>query len=185
IPDAYYVLGSTNKPLTEKQKREQEQIIKAKKEEKVKRIEDNRIKAQTEYFNCGSPCKHHPYLTKKNIYAYYGVKVASQNYSYEDAVKITKFRMRKGELIIPAVSLDKVFMTYQRITTTGRKFMATATASKGAMYPIGVWLGNDTKRVFLCEGYATGATLYESLTDLVMVCFSLNNLMYLCEEIAE
>lgn len=183
IPDEYFVLDSKTKPMTEKEKREKEKRERLERERQEKLREENRLKAQQEYFDCGKQCKFHDYLQRKNVFPYYGVKLSEKTYSYEDATKVTKFRMRKGELIIPIVSLEKKFLSYQRIMTSGKKLMATATSQKGGIYPIGMWLGNKTKRVYLCEGYATGATLYEAVNDLVMVCFSIGNIIFVCEEI--
>lgn len=181
--DAFFTPDSPNRVMTEEEKKEQRIKLEKQQQERERANKESRDKAYQEYLACGVPCKFHDYLKVKNVHAYYGVKVATQTFSEPDEENIIRFRIRKGELIIPVVNLKKSFMTYQRITRQGKKFMAGKTPKRGGIYPIGLWMFNNTKRVILCEGYATGATIYEATGDVVLVCFDIGNIRAVCEQL--
>src|SRR5690606_37055855 len=92
------------------------------------------------------------------------------------------YRICKGEMIIPIISLDKKFMGYQRIRTDGRKLQCRDGLKNKGFFPLGGWNSKKTKKVVLCEGYATGATLYEATGLTVFVCFDVGNVQALATQ---
>ncbi len=182
--DKFFIPDADQKELSAEERRKQRK----EKQLRDKQIEiiaaKNREIVYKEYLACGIPCKHHSYLEKKNVYPYYGVKYATKSFTYDDE-GIERFRIRKGDLIIPIVSLEKEFLSYQRINHQGKKLMAKDSSKSGGIYPIGLWEQNQKQRVILCEGYATGASLYEATRETVLVCFDLGNIRIVCEKLRQ
>lgn len=125
----------------------------------------------------------HKYLIKKNVPAGRGLIICNKNLkisSYYNQFKTLEkdkdyFYLRKGDLLIPAINLDLEFVTYQRITETGVKLQRIDISTVGAFYCIGDWR-TSTKRIYLCEGYATGYSLYLATNGVVFVCFDVHNI---------
>lgn len=138
---------------------------------------------QDEFFEVGVPLKFHPYLESKNVFAYYGLRYATRTVT-EEICGETKTRIAKGDLLMPIMSLDKQFMSYQRINAKGKKMLCRNGSKKGGVYPIGRW-NAQTTRVILCEGYATGATIHEATHETVFVCLDINNVITVAQELKE
>lgn len=181
--DVFFVPDKPNKVMSAQEKQALQKRNEENERERQRQNNEAKARAYSEYLECGVPCKYHDYLKKKNIHPYYGVKVATKSISELNDEGITVFRIKKGDLIIPLVNAKKEFMTYQRITATGKKLMAGQTPKRGGFYPIGLWEYNATKRVILCEGYATGASIYEATQDVVLVCFDIGNIRAVCEQL--
>jgi len=96
----------------------------------------------------------HPYLINKGIKSY-GLKAY------------------KGSLAIQLVDSKGTIQGLQFIDKTGSKRFVTGTAKKGHYFPIG---GNPKTVLYLAEGYATAATIYEATGEPVAVCFDAGNL---------
>lgn len=125
----------------------------------------------------------HKYLIKKNVPAGRGLIICNKNLkinSYYNQFKTFEkdkdyYYLRKGDLLIPAINLDRDFVTYQRITDMGVKLQRIDISTVGAFYCIGDWR-TTTKRIYLCEGYATGYSLYLGTKGVVFVCFDVHNI---------
>lgn len=125
----------------------------------------------------------HKYLMKKNVPAGRGLIICNKNLkieSYYNRFKTDEnsknyYYLRKGDLLIPAINLDLEFVTYQRITDSGVKLQRIDISTVGAFYCLGDWR-TSTKRIFLCEGYATGYSLYLATNGVVFVCFDVHNI---------
>lgn len=103
-----------------------------------------------------NPAKNdHPYLTRKKIKSY-GL-------------------LQDGELLyIPAYNQDGQIQTHQTIDPTGKKRFLKGASKKGSFYPI----GETTNTVYLCEGYATGATVHHITGKQVFVAFDSGNMIH-------
>lgn len=181
----FFVPDKPQKQMTAQEKHELRIKNEKKEQERQRKNEECKEKAYSEYLECGVPCKFHDYLKNKNVHPYYGVKIATKSFTELDADGVTVFRIKKGELIIPLVTINKRFTSYQRITSNGKKLMAGKTPKRGGFYPIGLWQYQATKRIILCEGYATGASLFEATNYLVFVCFDIGNIRTVCEQLRE
>jgi putative DNA primase/helicase len=164
-------------------KKQQENKIKREKIEAERKYKACQT-AQNEYINAAVPCKQHNYLNVKNILAHYGVKICTQTISYVENGN-TIFRMVKGDLIIPIISLDKKFMGYQRIRPDGVKLQCRDGLKRLGFFPMGGWNPTKKQKIVLCEGYATGATIYECTGYTTFVCFDVGNIQALATEMAQ
>lgn len=97
---------------------------------------------------------HHPYLVRKQVPAH------------------TLRQTPDGMLVLPIYGDDGEVQSVQIIDDNGKKlFIKNAPTGMGRMY-IGINMG----RTILCEGYATGATIYDAIPEQVCVTFSLGNM---------
>lgn len=103
----------------------------------------------------------HPYLIKKNIQAH-GAKV------------------RNERLVVPVYDVDNALHGLQYIDENGGKKFEPGTAVKGNFSYI---LGDESKPIHICEGYATAATIHEITGATVIVAFFCGNLMPVAEAI--
>ena len=100
----------------------------------------------------------HPYLIKKRIVV--------------PAIWVTK----KNHLVIPLLDIAGNIRSLQFISPTGEKKFLTGGAIKGNFYQL--WNGSNNE-IVICEGYATGVTLYKhyALNSSVVVAFNAGNLL--------
>ncbi len=99
----------------------------------------------------------HPYLKRKQVGAY-GIQQSG------------------NLLLIPLCDLDGTLHSVQTIDTDGNKRFLAGTPKRGKFHLIGDTLTHP-QGVYLCEGYATGASLYEAYHLPVLVCFDAGNLL--------
>lgn len=111
------------------------------------------IKAQR-IWDRASFVQTHPYLTKKRISA--------------DGLKGTV----SGSLIIPLSDTDGKIWTLQFITAAGKKFYMKSGLKKGKFH----MFGHPEKRIFLCEGYATAASVFKAVNDCCVACMDAKNI---------
>lgn len=98
-------------------------------------------------------CTSHPYLENK------GVSIHGD------------IRMTDKYMVIPMYDSDGNLINRQTIAKDGKKRFGAFLETSGARYVI-----DGSEKVFLCEGYATGASIHEATGATVVVCFSANNL---------
>ena len=132
--------------------------------EKARATQERRIQAANaqqeaiKLWLAASPASHaHPYLWKKQVGAY-GIR------QYNDL------------LLIPLHDLDGTLQSVQTIHPDGTKRFLSGTAKQGFFCLLGEKLTHP-QGVFLCEGYATGASLYEAYQRPVLVAFDAGNLL--------
>jgi hypothetical protein len=101
----------------------------------------------------GKPCEDHPYLTAKRVNSY-------------------GLREHEGALLVPLYDECGNLHNVQRIRPDGTKRYLKDCRKQGCFFQIGV----NTPKIVLCEGYATGATIYAALGWCVVVCFDCFNL---------
>lgn len=101
--------------------------------------------------------EEHPYLSAKGI-------------------KANGLRLHGDRLCIPAYTLNESgtsISTLQFISADGEKRFFTGGRMSGAFHTI----DGDHSTIYLCEGYATGATIHEATGCTVIVAFNAGNLM--------
>lgn len=96
----------------------------------------------------------HPYLTAKRVKAH-------------------GLRIHGGVLLVPVRDAKGVLHSLQSIAADGSKRFLPSGRVKGCYHAIGRVSG----KVLICEGYATGATLYEQTKHAVAVAFNSGNLL--------
>ncbi len=107
---------------------------------------------------------NHAYLAKKNIFSH-------------DLMEY------KGAIVIPAYDANGTLWTLQFIDTEGKKRFLSGGKKKGCFFTLGSLTGAE--RVFICEGYATGATVYETMNEPVVVAFDSGNLKPVAQALRE
>ena len=103
-----------------------------------------------EYFNtkCEQYDFEHPYLTKKQLKNHYSIRI--------DRLK--------NYLVVPLWDINKNFISLQTISPEGDKRFFAGAKTKGVFFPIGLKdLSSPNTPIFLGEGVATMATVYELL----------------------
>jgi putative DNA primase/helicase len=113
-------------------------------------------------WECARPAINHSYLVKKNIKAH-GV------------------RQLKDALIIPIYDESNRLVNAQFISSIGEKRFLFGGRKRGCFFVI----GDLSKHILICEGFATGVSLFEHGEQRVIVAFDANNLLPVAKNIRE
>ncbi len=108
--------------------------------------------------------QHHPYLEQKKVLSH-GLK------EYQKCI------------VVPAYDVTSKLWTLQFIDIEGKKRFLSGGKKRGCFFPIGSL--DNAERVFICEGYATGATVYETMNEPVVVAFDSGNLKPVAQALRE
>ena len=116
-----------------------------------------------ERFNCAKTkgINTHPYLQNKGVKSY-------------------GLRIDNSLLLVPMFNIDGEIASIQTISTTGDKFFTKGGRVKGCFFPI----GTPEDILILCEGYATGASIHEAISEPVAVCFNSGNIKEVARELS-
>lgn len=106
-------------------------------------------------FSSAQQCVANNYLNKKNVRPY-GIK------EYKNC------------LVVPLYDILGKLWALQFIDAEGNKRFLSGGKKKGCFFAIGSLEGAE--KAFICEGYATGATIYECMQIPVVVAFDAGNL---------
>jgi putative DNA primase/helicase len=126
------------------------------------------IKAQELWKNARPADDSHPYLLTKNV-APHGLRVEGENllipcYRFDD------------ETVSPTIS------TLQTISPSGEKLFMAGGIKKGSFYEI-TSKESPKDLLILCEGFATGASIFEATGISTEVCFDAGNLLTVAKTI--
>ena len=145
-------------------KKVRERMKKAQQEAEIEQKSiQGRVSSKAEnIWNNACDAADHRYLSKKKILSH-GLK----NY--------------KGCLVIPLKDVDGQLWSLQFITENSEKRFLNGGKKKGCFFLIGTL----TENAFICEGYATGATVYECTGEPVVVAFDSGNLKSVVQAIHE
>lgn len=108
----------------------------------------------------------HPYLQQKGIKAY-GLKV---NSAY-------------NKLLIPIFDIEGHIHNIQKISESGEKRFMPDGSITGLCFSIPATKESD--EIYICEGYATGASIHEATGGSVYVAFNAGNMKPLTESLVE
>lgn len=86
-------------------------------------------------------------------------------------------RFAKDDLLVPLYNVYGEIRNIQRIKPSGEKRFLSGGEIRGNFYVIG---GDDTT-CYICEGWATGASLHKATGNTVIVAFNAGNLLPVCE----
>lgn len=92
----------------------------------------------------------------------------------------TKLQGSERMLLVPVKTIDDKLVGLQKIYPNGRKFFHPGTAKKGAFHLIGDHINGEA---YICEGFATGASLHMATGKPVAVAFDAGNLVSVAKEI--
>lgn len=109
-----------------------------------------------------SPPQDFAYLQKKNLSHDYG----------------SLFYPEENCLMISCQDVEGTLWGFQKIYVNSDKYFMKGQRTEGCFFAIDTYNWWDAKEVYLCEGFATAATLYEALdrSAAVLCCFSASNL---------
>jgi len=145
---------------TDPVKKEQfQKLIKQRTQERTVKIlelqKNAAIKASTEYQDAKPADPDHPYLKRKQIKPY---RIRQD--------------LKNGNLIIPINSKDGKIISRQTINKEGDKYFLTDGQVKGGYFD----LGESNESIVICEGFATGASIFEASGYRVRCVFNCLNL---------
>ncbi|RMH40715.1 MAG: DUF927 domain-containing protein [Gammaproteobacteria bacterium] len=132
-------------------RREIEANKKKREQERQKEQAEAAAKA-SEIWEQAKPCSSHPYLERKGVGAY-GVRVSGD------------------DLLIP-IKINKRLTSLQFIKPDGSKRFLSGGVIKGGYHVI----PGSMERVYIVEGYATGASVHEAIGCTVVVALNAGNL---------
>ncbi len=128
---------------------------------------------------------------QKVFNVYHDFKVQSLYLDKKQALRRDDFKQDFSQkLIIPMYNINGLVVGYQSIDNNGAKMFKTGSVCKSAFYPIKYTLMKEVNLFILCEGYATGSSIYQALYEhltyvniAVIVCFSAKNIDNVAAEI--
>lgn len=164
-------------PAVIKQREERKAKRIAEDEKELKRIERKEKEtaiAALDFWNKAREADTHPYLVKKDVMPH-GTRLA--NWEWWDDAK--NRQVEKDALIIPFFADEKLVslqaILKEKVHKNGKwtdKFLMYGAQKKGVYSPI----GELTHTILICEGWATGATLYEATQLYTLVAIDAGNL---------
>ena len=145
---------------TDPVKKEQfQKLIKKRNQERTVKIHELQknaaIKASIEYKDAKPADPDHPYLKRKQIKPY---RIRQD--------------LKNGNLIIPINDKDGEIISHQTINKEGDKYFLTNGQVKGGYFD----LGESNESIVICEGFATGASIFEASGYRVRCVFNCLNL---------
>ncbi len=158
------------------------QPAKQKQDDREQEAEEARKRAYNEYLRADSKlANNHPYITMKRVA---GITqrirvVTSETHRYSDLCKV-------GDLLIPLVNATtRNFQTLQRISKglmqNGRhmKGIYSKTHLMGSCFEFLPPDYNEAKRIIICEGFATGASIFKvaRIKSIVLSAMTCNNII--------
>lgn len=149
------------KPLTD----EERKVIEQRKKDMEKQAKKDAIAAQKrvdELWAKAEPCENHPYLEKKGLKDVPGLKSVPDKDTGEPI------------LLIPMYSIDQKLENIQRIWPSGKRRQSKGVRRPGLFNTIGALAPkgySKTKRIHVCEGWATGWTIHLATEGTVAVAF--------------
>lgn len=87
----------------------------------------------------------------------------------------------KGKVVmVPVKTIDDKLVGLQKIYPDGKKFFHPGTAKKGSFHLIGPHINGET---YICEGFATGASIHMATGKPVVVAFDAGNLVHVAKAV--
>ncbi|WP_052507095.1 DUF3987 domain-containing protein [Desulfonatronovibrio magnus] len=164
-PESYLTWHSQNGAKLTDQQREWVRAAKEKAEvERSRLAEDAAAEAETIWNNAGPAPADCPYLIKKNI-------------------KPCGARLHNNKLLLKVINADGKIQSYQTIDDGGNKRFLTDGKVRGGFFSI-KGSGADGP-VFICEGFATAASVWEAMNGkhTVLAAFNAGNLQPVAEAV--
>lgn len=133
--------------------------------EKTKKYEESRKVAVDVVKTCKPAVEAHPYFATKQL---------SKTFD-----TLTDPADTEENILIPIYyGFEKDIMTFQKIYKDGSKYFLPGGQVRGNFY----FIDGKKDKIFVCEGFATGATIAEATGNLVVVAFNASNLYPVCKK---
>lgn len=140
-----------------------ESIRQQRTEETTQKHADSAQKAAYIWSRCKPAPEDHPYLVRK---------VIKPHGTRQD---------RHGNLVMPLLNIHNQIRSLQFIAPDGTKRLLTGGEKRGCFFGIGC--KGEHPEAFICEGFATGASIFESSNKPVFVAIDSGNLKPVAEAI--
>ena len=114
------------------------------------------------------PCERHPYLEKKGVLSYGGLRVNEQ-----------------GILMLPMYDAQMTIVGIQFISPDGSKKFLTGSKKTGSFFILGQEILKTSQVINFAEGYATAASYHQDFSQPVIVAFDAYNLTPVAEVVFE
>ena len=151
--------------------------------ERLKNAQNCMLKAYAHVEPLSIPINEHAASVAQNIFTYSQQCATNHEYLAQKHVLAHGLKEHKGSIVIPAYDISNKLWTLQFIDTEGKKRFLSGGKKKGCFFTIGSLTGAE--QVFICEGYATGATVYETINEPVVVAFDSGNLKPVAQALRE
>lgn len=119
----------------------------------------------------------HPYLAKKGLPVFPGLRIVKQNTKYTVFDEEEAKQARAGNLAVPIFSPTGDIAGVQFIGPDGRKLFLKGMRKEGNYHSIGKPSDDPNGVIIIAEGYATAARIHEATGYLVISAFDAGNLM--------
>ena len=156
-------IANVGRELTFLERARSEECIKSAQKERLNQLEmlhSSTAKHSINlYTSLLSANDNHPYLQRKKVLSHF--------------CKVTE----DGRLVVPMYCSDGNISSLQFISASGKKSFFSGGSVKGCFASF----GKMTDTIYICEGYATGATIYQETGNLTLIAFSASNLVNVAE----
>lgn len=161
-----------NEPISYDQQREYKQWKLMIDAERIRKINTAIVNSARTWMNAKSYYAGvHPYVLRKCINPYY-------------ARCIVRKRWIKDVLLVPIHNVNYSFRGLQIIKANGFKRFWKGTTLTGNMIWLSERLSHDySGKIHVCEGYATGCSIYEAIGSPVVCALNNHNLIKVCEQL--
>lgn len=161
------------KPLTEEEKKEQQKKRKELEEARCKQAAI--LKAETE--------RNHETARLKSVELWTKAQHASPNHPYllRKCVGAYGIKQSGNLLLIPLMDAGGYLRNLQTIAPDGTKRFLKGGIKKGMFAPLGTLRGAN--HAYLCEGYATGASIFEAYEQPTICALDAGNLLPVAQNI--
>jgi len=157
--------ASLSRPLTEDERRKQKARIDSQRRMRNAQIEADRADAKAKaerIWGRAEPVEDHPYLAAKGVNGH-------------------GLRSYKSLLIVPVIDAEGELMSLQFISGVGEKRFLARGAVTGGSCLLGDPAGASA--IVICEGWATGASIFEATGLPVFVAFNAGNLLAVAKQV--
>lgn len=144
-----------------------------------KQINDAKVKREKEI------CQKHKMAASKAVHIWNRSKPIAKQvdhpYLVKKRIQPHEARLYGDALVIPIFNESDHIVNLQFISTEGQKRFLSGGRKRGCFYII----GNQSEKILICEGFATGASLYEDSGQRVVIGFDAGNLLPVAKNIRE
>lgn len=121
---------------------------------------------------------HHPYIVKKGVPPGPLLRECDMDYYAYISEEYGQVRLREGSLVIPMFSGKKKVCGIQTISDDGSKYYVKGISKVGAYCPVFSDKSDPNKFLFICEGWATAATVNHLTGMATVAAFDAGNLSH-------
>ena len=161
-----FVFPDNSKPINAMRKLEFCAKIQAEKERRQQEIQQEQKKvadtAKSMFDKADFAKQEHPYLARKHVQAH-----------------CAKHNKNTNTLLIPLYDIEGELWSVQYIDIDGNKRFLAGGRKKGCFCPIGTL----TDTIYLCEGFATAATIFEATGKYTVAAMDAGNMMPVASEL--